>query len=384
MSGWFSPPRGFPCAASDARLPSLKVRSPRPRTLTQQWCERRKSSRPISDFASAQASMARVEVGERPLDDLEVLALVGVGSTSLQPAREEDRDLLLGEARGWCRSDFGSRHSAAAPRLLLELAPRALERGLALDVELAGGQLEQVVLADGLARLADEEERAPRRGRRSRRRPGGRRSRARPRSRRRRGTCRRAPSRSAPRRRPSTRPAPSFPAYPRRRPRQAPRPRPAPRRRRGGPRPARAPSSWSEARWRRRRRGRDGSVGPRRPGGARGSCSTTRVAMPSNSLRDRHLGPAPAAARAPCGVVAEPAVPGPRVAAREARRDQRRQPERQRGVGAVERRHPAVAEVGLRAEDARAPAPTIAASQPSRCAAASSAPATLIASCSPP
>ena len=74
----------------------------------------------------------------------------------LEIGREEDRHPLAGEpGRGIEALQLGPLRGAH-PDLLLELALGAFELGLALDVELAGRQLEQGRLADRLARLAHQ------------------------------------------------------------------------------------------------------------------------------------------------------------------------------------------------------------------------------------
>ena len=82
----------------------------------------------------------------------------GRSSTSEMPGGEEEVDLLVGEAgRGEERAERLPVGGLLAD-LLGELALGGLQRVLALLVELAGGDLEQVGDADRLARLADEPE----------------------------------------------------------------------------------------------------------------------------------------------------------------------------------------------------------------------------------
>src|SRR5215218_7525316 len=99
-----------------------------------------------------------VEVGERPAHDLDALVLLGVGVAVAQAGGMEDVDELVGHAGA---RDVGGDplppHGRLAD-LLCELALGGLQRRLALLVEAAGGDLEEVGIVDGLARLADEVE----------------------------------------------------------------------------------------------------------------------------------------------------------------------------------------------------------------------------------
>ena len=129
---------------------SLRRRQPR---------RARSASRPMSVLASCDLGDRGVEVGERPADDLDPVrvvrrrALVDVR----EAGREEDVDLLVGEARRTCRSARAAPSARPACR-----SPRPARAGrvssglLALLVELAGRDLEQVGVADRLARLAHE------------------------------------------------------------------------------------------------------------------------------------------------------------------------------------------------------------------------------------
>ena len=122
----------------------------------------------------------RVELGERARLDVDALVLVRLGLGVRQPGGEVDVALLVGEAG---RGVEGVQVLPVLGRLadlLGELPLGGLQRLLALDVELAGGQLEQVGRADRLARLAGRGRSARRRGRPRRRRPGGGRCRASP------------------------------------------------------------------------------------------------------------------------------------------------------------------------------------------------------------
>ena len=113
------------------------------------------------------------------------------------------------------------------------------------------------------------------------------------------------------------------------------------------------------------------------------SRSCRRTGIVSRRPRHRHAHGPEQQPQHGLGVMAEPAVARPRVGARQPRREQGREAQRERRVRRVERGHPAVPE---RVAEPRipGPGPAIAASQPERPAAASSAPTTLIASCSPP
>ena len=96
-----------------------------------------------------------------------------------EPGGEEEVDLLVGEAGRGVEGAERLPVLGLLADLLGQLALGGLQRRLALDVELAGRDLQQVGDAGRLARLADEPQRARRRARRSRPRPGGRRSRGR-------------------------------------------------------------------------------------------------------------------------------------------------------------------------------------------------------------
>ena len=300
-------------------------------------------------------------------------------------------------SRATCRSARAPPLLRALADLLGELALRALERRLALDVELSGRDLEQRRLPDRLARLADQVDDAfvvgdDRDGARVARRPRARRRAV--------GVAELVDPhrgdrslvdglaiRSAPCP-PPTR-SPPWRARGRRR---------AARRRRAGPRPSARPIV---------RAGRplaaypSRSIGSTRGRGDRGRPRSARRVPPAPSRppaprrraaasrRARPPAPAPGPGASSSSstvrrVVAEAAVARARVGARKARAEQGRQAERERGVGGVERRHPAVPEAGRRAEDARARARRSPRPSRGRAAAASSPPTTLIASCSPP
>src|SRR5512133_641593 len=103
----------------------------------------------------------RVELGERPYLDVDPLVLVRLRRRVRQPGGEVDVADLVGEARrGEERVQVLPVRGSLAD-LLRELALGGLERLLALDVELAGRDLQQVRGADRLARLAHEPERLP-------------------------------------------------------------------------------------------------------------------------------------------------------------------------------------------------------------------------------
>src|SRR4051794_31936132 len=101
----------------------------------------------------------RVELGERADLDVDALVLLRLRRRVGEPGREVDVADLVGEARrGEERVQVLPLRGGLAD-LLRELALGGRQRLLALDVELAGGQLEQVGPADRLARLAHEPER---------------------------------------------------------------------------------------------------------------------------------------------------------------------------------------------------------------------------------
>src|SRR3954464_12663594 len=101
----------------------------------------------------------RVELGERADLDVDALVLVGLRRRVRQPGREVDMADLVGEARrGEERVQVLPLRGGLAD-LLRQLALGGRQRLLALDVELAGRQLQQVGLADRLARLAHEPDR---------------------------------------------------------------------------------------------------------------------------------------------------------------------------------------------------------------------------------
>ena len=81
----------------------------------------------------------------------------GLGLGVVEAGRQVDPDPLVGEPD---RREVRPLHELPVARrladLLGELALGAVERVLALHVELAGRQLEHLLLVDGLARLADE------------------------------------------------------------------------------------------------------------------------------------------------------------------------------------------------------------------------------------
>src|SRR3954447_23495410 len=98
----------------------------------------------------------RVELGQRPRLDVDALVLLRRGLCAGELGGEVDVTLLVREAgrRVEGREVLPLRRGLAD--LLGELALRGVERRLALDVELARRQLEQVGRADRLARLAHE------------------------------------------------------------------------------------------------------------------------------------------------------------------------------------------------------------------------------------
>src|SRR3954452_18814007 len=101
----------------------------------------------------------RVELGERPGLDVDALVLAGLGRGVRQPGGQVDvADLVAEAGRGEERVQVLPLRGGLAD-LLGELALGGLHRLLALDVELAGRELEQVGGADRLARLAHEPDR---------------------------------------------------------------------------------------------------------------------------------------------------------------------------------------------------------------------------------
>src|SRR4051812_9497121 len=98
-----------------------------------------------------------VEIVEGPCDELDALVLLDLGAADVvQAGGEEDVDALVGEAGGAPVGLEVLPVVGGLSDLLGELALAGVERLLALLVELAGGQLEQVGDADRLARLADQ------------------------------------------------------------------------------------------------------------------------------------------------------------------------------------------------------------------------------------
>ena len=130
----------------------------RPAAQPARRSSRSRRRRPMSVLASRTSSMAAAQVGERPRDHLDGLVLVGGGPRHrCQARREEAVDELGEDGGGACRSRRGrASPTAARPTSSAELAAGALERVLAGVVELAGRQLERVLL-DRLARLAHEQ-----------------------------------------------------------------------------------------------------------------------------------------------------------------------------------------------------------------------------------
>src|SRR4051794_20108854 len=101
----------------------------------------------------------RVELGQRADLDVDALVLLGLGRRVRQPGGQVDVADLVGEAgRGEERVQVLPLRGGLAD-LLGKLALRGRQRLLALDVELAGRELEQVGRADRLSRLAHEPDR---------------------------------------------------------------------------------------------------------------------------------------------------------------------------------------------------------------------------------
>ena len=120
---------------------------------------RRSQSRPTSDLASRRGGDRAVEVGQRPADDLDALVLVGLRRTVVvgQAGGVEDvHDLVEHADAGGEARDRLPASSARSADLLGQLAARRVQRRLALLVEAARRDLQEVGVADRLARLADE------------------------------------------------------------------------------------------------------------------------------------------------------------------------------------------------------------------------------------
>src|SRR3954467_14688745 len=98
----------------------------------------------------------RVELGQRARLDVDALVLVRLGLRVREVRGEVDVALLIREARRGVEGGEVLPLRPGLADLLRELALGGVERRLALDVELARRQLEQVGGADGLARLAHE------------------------------------------------------------------------------------------------------------------------------------------------------------------------------------------------------------------------------------
>jgi flagellar basal body-associated protein FliL len=97
-----------------------------------------------------------VEVAQRPLDDLDALVLVGVRALLAEAGGVEDLDDLVGHPG---RRDVAADRLPAGRRLadlLGQLPFGRLERRLALLVQPAGRDLQEVGVADRLARLAHQ------------------------------------------------------------------------------------------------------------------------------------------------------------------------------------------------------------------------------------
>src|SRR4051794_248095 len=97
-----------------------------------------------------------VEVVERPADDLDALVLVGVRRAVRQAGRVEDVDDLVGHPRARDVAQHGLPALRRLADLLGQLALGGLQRRLALLVQAPGRDLEEVRVADRLARLAHE------------------------------------------------------------------------------------------------------------------------------------------------------------------------------------------------------------------------------------
>ncbi len=140
-----------PRGSSRTQRNAQRARAAQPRS--RRWS----SSSPISVFASWQAAMAASRSAERPGDDLDPLVLVDLGLGDVGEARRvEQLEALVAEAAGGEEAGQWLPLVGGLADLLGQLALGCLQRRLALDVELARGQLEQVRDAADLARLADE------------------------------------------------------------------------------------------------------------------------------------------------------------------------------------------------------------------------------------
>src|SRR5262245_269701 len=97
-----------------------------------------------------------VEVAQRPADELDALVALGLGVGVAEPGRVEEVDDLVHDADRRDVVPDRLPRGRGLPDLLCQLAPGSLDRGLALDVEAPGGDLQEVGVADRLAGLADE------------------------------------------------------------------------------------------------------------------------------------------------------------------------------------------------------------------------------------
>src|SRR3954447_9603602 len=99
-----------------------------------------------------------VEVGERPADDLDALVVLGLGVRVAELRGVEEVDDLVHDPDR--RDVVGDRlpDRGRSADLLGQLALGRVDGRLALDVEATGRDLQEVRIADRLARLADEEQ----------------------------------------------------------------------------------------------------------------------------------------------------------------------------------------------------------------------------------
>src|SRR4051812_5918412 len=99
-----------------------------------------------------------VEIGKGTEFDIDAFVLLDLGPLVDvgDAGGEEQVDDLVGEARGRVEGAEGVPVPSPLADLLGELTAPGLERVFAFDVELAGGDLQQVGHSDRLARLADE------------------------------------------------------------------------------------------------------------------------------------------------------------------------------------------------------------------------------------
>src|SRR5262245_52782199 len=104
----------------------------------------------------AAAANRRVELGERQLDYLDALVLIGRGAFVVEVRGHEEMAFLVREAGRGVEARQVLPAAGALADLLGELALGGVERAFALLVQLAGRQLEQGGVVHRLARLSHE------------------------------------------------------------------------------------------------------------------------------------------------------------------------------------------------------------------------------------